>query len=440
MGKTSLDTTKAMNAVTNLINSLEYLDSITKKLNLSDKDIVPKELVLYDGEFAGIRHDRSTIYFYNELKEKNDKLTNTCQNIEKYIKALVSADNTKKPRASSDPPGLPDIAPSQTPTEETPVAELTPTEVPTPVVEPVAEIKETPVAPVTVVDQPTTSVDVGASIGNKSERFETGKFVITDGNATVIDENGNVIKSVGKGEYKVYEVRVDENGNPVAVRISPDGEAEEWIMLNQNGKHVGSFIDEGQVGIYDFSNDTVNVYDANGNLIGTISNGRYRVYGVKYNDAGQLAMVKITSSGEEELWLQVCDDAGVCVGTYTPNVTVYEETVSLKDGKSSVNFFNKKTLIAGAAIGVLSIATIGVAHKIKKNKENQYTDDYETYDENETENVETAATNNEEVAPGEYDIYGVNYDEDNNIKEAYVKEKNDNPENGQDNNGYWLEF
>ena len=249
-----------------------------------------------------------------------------------------------------------------------------------------------------------------------------GVFVISDGDALIIDDNGQVIDVIKNGEYKVYDVRYDENGNPTIVRISPDGEEERWIVINQNGTDVGTFVAENQVGVYEFSDANLNIYDANGNLIGSVSEGKYRVYDIRYDANGQISEVKITAPGQEELWMRVCED-GKCIGNYLNNPTYVEETIVLDNNNSSIKLFNKKNLGIGAAIGVLALGAYGIAKKVKNNKDNQSNDaDYDEF---------------EDASPGEYNIYDIKKDDDGNIKEAFVKSNDDKNQN---NDGYWLEF
>ena len=438
MGKNEtvkIDTKTAQEKLKILNDGLdERLKKLVECLDLTKKEICPKELIIYDASANGVVYNRDAIYFYSDLTVENEKLTTRVKASMNLIKKIVDANNTgNNDNRNRETPPLPDIVDTKTNNIPTPTPSEGLTEptvvVPTIIETPKEEIKTNNGNKID--DSPATSGLDFTMDTNNNTTPKTGKFVISDGDAVIIDENGNVVEVISNGEYNVYDVRYDENGNPIAVRISPDGEEEKWLMINQNGVDVGTFVVDGQQGLYEFNEGTLNIYDKDGNLVGPINSGKYRVYDMKYDENGQLVAVRITPNGEDELWMNVCEN-NVCVGSFTPNPTYVMETQTLDDGKSKVKLFNTKNLAIGAAIGALVIGSAVAIKSIRKNKE----DDNDDFIQDE-ESLPNEDNNDISFDSGEYDIYDVKKDDDGNVREALVKDRHDSSTN---NNGYWLEF
>ncbi len=140
--------------------------------------------------------------------------------------------------------------------------------------------------------------------------ISTGILNIT-GKAVITGENGEIIGTLSDGNYKFYDVKYDKDGNVIAVRISPDGEEEQWIYLEQNGKPIGGVEFTGQDGIYIPNGDKVNVYDKEGNIIGILKADEYTVYDIKYDENGNPVMIRISPDGEEEQWIVLDNNGGL---------------------------------------------------------------------------------------------------------------------------------
>ena len=82
------------------------------------------------------------------------------------------------------------------------------------------------------------------------------------------------------------EELTDGEGTVIAVRTSADGEEEQWIVLNQNGEEVGVFYETNQVGSFTCTSENIPIYDANGNEVGVLTQGNYKVYAIKTDENG----------------------------------------------------------------------------------------------------------------------------------------------------------
>lgn len=177
-------------------------------------------------------------------------------------------------------------------------------------------------------------------------RNQNGVYTVSSSNNSVIDMYGNKIGQYDAGEYYVYDVLYDSNGNAIAYRLSPDGEYEKWlystgneadgkvalfdqIQANETGTASVSMFEENK-GLYgllgvlfvglgatlvvrkkmknkeeatynngeDYSNDLV--------LEDKLSNGNYGVYDVKKNDEGLITEARINPvNSSDEYWVEV---------------------------------------------------------------------------------------------------------------------------------------
>ena len=213
----------------------------------------------------------------------------------------------------------------------------------------------------------------------------------------IYDANGNVIGTLKKGDYSVYEVKYDENGNIVAVRISEEDESEKWIYIYQDGEYIGKYYELTKQGIFIYEDMKVIISDKYGNKIGVLEKGSYKIYELKYDEDGNVIAIRISKDSEDEKWIFLKDN-DLDVSFVSPDIKVVKEVELDKNG-SKINFFNGKT-IAGI-IGVLVIAVGTVLYK--KYKKNNH---------------------EEVVEPGEYSIYDT-YLEDDEINRVKISKPGD---------------
>ena len=213
----------------------------------------------------------------------------------------------------------------------------------------------------------------------------------------IYDSNGNVIGVLKKGDYSVYDVKYDENGNVVAIRISDTGESEKWVYIYQDGEYIGKYYELTKQGIFIYEDMKVIVSDKYGNEIGVLEKGSYKIYEFKYDEDGNVIAIRISKDSEEEKWIFLKDN-NLDIALVSPDIKIVKE-VELDENGSKINFFNGKT-IAGI-IGVLVIAVGTVLYK--KYKKNNH---------------------EEPVEPGEYNIYDT-YLEDDEISEVKVSKPGD---------------
>ena len=220
------------------------------------------------------------------------------------------------------------------------------------------------------------------------------------------------------GQYKVYEQMTDENGNVLAVRISADGEEEQWIRINQNGTQVGTFYETNQVGSFSCNSDNIIIYDKNNNPIGTLSQGYHKVYAINTDNNGNVTAIRISKDGEEEQWIQIYENGKyIDGGTFEQYGQQYTNPQVVDVGQgTTATVYGKRNKILGGVLGVLVVG-LGATIYVKKKKENENGGSYE-----------------EEALPeGDYDIYDYNTDDDGNITEAKISSDNSPEEQ-------WVEF
>ena len=257
--------------------------------------------------------------------------------------------------------------------------------------------------------------------GSYVEVGQVGTYTNLTETTPIYNENGEAIGTVTGGTYKIYAVKYDEKGNIIAVRISKDGEPEQWIYIN-DPNIKGYYIEVGQMGYYTLHDGTLNVYDANGNLIDTITPGQYKVYEVKYDVGGNVIAIRISPPGEAERWVYI--NINNQDGTYNP-IDNQKDVTNDEDGKAILNLYNKKNSHLLGILGILAII-IGTGFLLKKKlkKKNEKNENEEEY---EDKYLET------DINPGEYNIYEINRDNDNNVKEVRITNNNDD-------NDLWLEL
>ena len=175
-----------------------------------------------------------------------------------------------------------------------------------------------------------------------------GVYKIINPNFYIYDMYGNVIGMFKEGQYYIYEVLYDQNGNIIGFRFSPDGEYEKWLypgdntqdgafsffdeVVNNNGISSISFFEKnkgllGLLGILFVAFGTTLVLKKrskkqNENMntdeeyidnytdeeweTNELPSGNYGVYEVKKNKDGLITDARITpDDSEEEYWVEV---------------------------------------------------------------------------------------------------------------------------------------
>lgn len=96
----------------------------------------------------------------------------------------------------------------------------------------------------------------GKVTGINTSEFNSGVFIINNPNYNMYDNQGNVLGKFNSGQYYIYEVKYDVNGNATEFRLSPNGEYEYWLHFDKNN----------QDGIYSLFNQSVSNDKKNANL------------------------------------------------------------------------------------------------------------------------------------------------------------------------------
>ena len=246
-----------------------------------------------------------------------------------------------------------------------------------------------------------------------------GTVTITESGVAVSGATGEEVGTIEPGQYKVYETRKDDQGNTIAVRISPDGEEEKWIVLNQNGTTVGSFYETNQVGSFTCTSDQIIVYDANGNAIDTLTQGYHKVYAINTDENGNVKAIRISPDGEEERWIQIYKDGKyIDGGVFEQYGQEFTNPQTYDNGQGTkATVYGKRNKILGGVLGVLVVG-LGATIYVKKKKEKEDG----TYEEEE-----------EELPVGDYDIYDYNTDDDGNMTSAKISDDDAAEEQ-------WVEF
>jgi hypothetical protein len=247
-----------------------------------------------------------------------------------------------------------------------------------------------------------------------------GTVSITESDVQITDGQGNVVGTVSDGQYTVYEQTTDEQGNVIAVRISKDGEDEQWIVMNQNGKQVGTFYETNQVGSFSCTSDGIVITDANGNPIGTLTQGNHKVYAINVDEnTGVVTAIRISKDGEPEQWIQIYKDGKyIDGGVFEQYGQAYTNPQTYDNGQgTTATVYGKRNKILGGVLGVLVVG-LGATIYVKKKKEKEDG----SYEEEE-----------EELSSGDYDIYDYNTDDDGNITEARISDDDAAEEQ-------WVEF
>ena len=118
-------------------------------------------------------------------------------------------------------------------------------------------------------------VQDGNAIGSYYETNQVGSYNCTQDGITIYDKDNNPIGTLTPGNHKVYAIASDANSNVTAIRISKDGEPEQWVQIYKDGKYIDGGIFE-QYG-YQYTNPTT--IDVGNNAKVTISGKRNKILG-----------------------------------------------------------------------------------------------------------------------------------------------------------------
>jgi len=196
-------------------------------------------------------------------------------------------------------------------------------------------------------------------ISRGEEIVNNGQYTIID-EFTIIDKYGNKI-TISPGNYDIVDIRKDSNGNVTAICIVA-GENHVWLVID-NGQINNTLLQTSYDGIYVFKDVPLNIYDNNGNIIGTVTNGRYNVYEVIIDSNGKITWIRISKDGEPKYWINVYfqeTDWGIFL--------TYEDVIKHDNGVLKLLDKNKNTLIGILGVLVVGVGAIMYAKKSKKNK------------------------------------------------------------------------
>ena len=220
------------------------------------------------------------------------------------------------------------------------------------------------------------------------------------------DVNGEIIE-LKPGEYQVLSVTELPDGTTVYCLLVNGKKV--WIYVDGDGNIIKKYIEHENQGVYELD-QTLNIVDANGNIIGEIKPGLYHIYAIKYDELGNIIAVRISPPGKEEQWIYVRNNDGNMIGEFTP-LEKQEENEGNKNVKYS--FFEKNKILLGGLLGLAAIVGAAVFYKKKKST---------------GEKSEEFSMNN-----GEYPIFEAEKDDNDKVVALRVS----NEPNSDDD--YWVE-
>ena len=185
-------------------------------------------------------------------------------------------------------------------------------------------------------------VQDGVPVGSYYETNQVGSFDCTNGGIPIYDKDNNLIGQLEPGKYKVYAIASDSNSNVTAIRISKDGDPEQWIQIYKDGKYIdgGTFEQYGysftNPQSYDMGNNTtVKISSSKNKILGgvlgvlvvglgatiyvkkkqengssvsdeeALPEGEYNIYDYKSDEDGNITSAKISEEGSpEEQWVE----------------------------------------------------------------------------------------------------------------------------------------
>ena len=185
-------------------------------------------------------------------------------------------------------------------------------------------------------------IQEGSSVGTYYEVNQVGSFNCSQGGLTIYDKDNNPIGVLEKGNHKVYAVTSNSESNITAIRISKEGEPEQWVQIYQDGRYIdgGVFEQYGvtytnptEVDLGNGSKATINSTKNKvlGGVLGVLviglgatiyakkkqkdgnvhkdeeplPEGDYNIYDYKEDENGNITGAKISEDGsDEEQWVE----------------------------------------------------------------------------------------------------------------------------------------
>ena len=168
------------------------------------------------------------------------------------------------------------------------------------------------------------------------QKNEHGVFTITSPSFNIYDKYGNNLGKFKEGKYYIYEVRYDEFGKVIALRLSKEGDYELWLYINDDIDNANYSLFTEEINTND--NTTLSLFDDKKMMFGLLgilfvglgtslivkkkrkkdmpgdeeyseellNPGNYAVYDLKKNDDGLITDARITPiDSEDEYWVEV---------------------------------------------------------------------------------------------------------------------------------------
>lgn len=239
-----------------------------------------------------------------------------------------------------------------------------------------------------------------------TENITENSYTLKD-NVSLIIDGQNV--NITPGSYEVVDVIYNEDGSINAVFIK-DKDYEVILYLDENGNIIKKEVVIIKNGIINIKG-MIDVYDSHGNFVSSIKDGKFYIYKIKYDSEGNIIAFRISKDGEQEQWIMYNESTKDLL-----NYNLVETKIS-NDNSLLELFGNDKAMMG--ILGILTIAlgtTLLIKKKSKKNKDN-----------NEDTNFEESS-----IGSGNYAVYDVKKDDDNNITDVRISP------DGEDE--YWVEM
>ncbi len=176
--------------------------------------------------------------------------------------------------------------------------------------------------------------DHNGNITNTLVEIPKGGIYTINSQLEIIDELGKNVGTTTQYNYRIYAVRYDQYGNIVAIRISPPGYPEEWVIVRTNNMDLGTYTD------LDYSNSNPNntvqysFFEKHKTILGcliglatvlggaiiykkkkgskekeesyTIDDGEYPVFEEELDNDGNVSAVRISNEEDgDDYWMEV---------------------------------------------------------------------------------------------------------------------------------------
>ena len=229
--------------------------------------------------------------------------------------------------------------------------------------------------------------------------------------------------SIPVGDYKIVDAIYDENGNLTAVCIIYD-DYKFWLYLDTYGNVIRVEYIKIIPGVFHITSLDLVVRDKFGNILENVQPGDYYIYEVRYDQNGNIIAVRISPDGEDEVWVYLNQDS------QKDEISFFDKNVEKENSMLSL-FDNKKKILG--VLGVLFISA-GAYLAVKRRKKKKIEDgEYEEDDYEQTANSPDENSQQEKIGSGNYAVYEIIEDNENNIKEARIT-----PDDVEEQ--YWVEM